>query len=83
MIFCGDESLMKDDLSDVTQPTGIVAWINHAHFEPIVRIDNPKTGEITTLFEPSKSKEDEKFVRMLMGRYASGCKINSPHKKEK
>ena len=59
----------------IEQPTAIFAWISHSHFEPIVRIDDAQTGQLTTLFEPSKSERDAETVRAVMERYDSGCKI--------
>jgi len=79
--YCGvhqDETIDAVlDNEKIMQSTGIVAWVNHMHFEPIVRIDDAEKGIITTLFEPSKSKEDEEAVRSFMKFYNKQCKINT------
>jgi hypothetical protein len=56
--------------------TGIVAWVDHRHFEPIVRIDDAKKGLITTLFSPSTSTHDAKVVKQIMDLYAGGCSLS-------
>ena len=78
--YCGvhmDETIDAVlDERKISQATGIVAWVNHMHFEPVVRIDDAEKGIITTLFEPKKSKEDEDAVRTFMNFYTKQCKIN-------
>lgn len=77
--FCGVHGVDTiDSVLDnekIIQSTGIVAWVNHMHFEPIVRIDDAENGVITTLFEPSKNKQDEETVRSFMRHYAKQCNI--------
>lgn len=58
----------------LSQSTGIVAWINNTHFEPIVRVEDSLTGEITTLFDPSIPK-DASFIQSLMKKYQRDCRI--------
>ena len=62
------------DLERVKQVTGIIAWVEHRHFEPIVRIDslNDKEGQITTLFS---TKEDKHTVYKIMTEYVQGCSV--------
>jgi len=57
------------------QPTGIIAWVDRRHFEPIVRIDDASEGLITTLFEPRKSSQDAALVTSIMETYAAGCNL--------
>jgi hypothetical protein len=61
-------------LDTVKQKTGLIAWIEHRHFEPIIRIDdvNEKEGKITTLFS---THEDKEVVYKIMSEYVQGCKI--------
>ena len=61
-------------LDTVKQQTGIVAWIQHRHFEPIVRVDelNEKTGIITTLFD---TETDKTAVYTIMAEYVKGCSV--------
>lgn len=67
------ESVKENE--SIPQSTGIVAWVNHSHFEPIIRIDDAEKGIITTLFEPNKYKEDDNAVRAFMKYYLKQCKI--------
>jgi hypothetical protein len=79
-VYChvhGDESIQNMDECHSTrdlQKTGIVAWIDKTHFEPIVRIDNATTGKITTLFDP-RSAEDALFLTHFMTVYRRECKV--------
>lgn len=76
MAYCGVHGETADEnLNEVTQQTGIVAWVGRKHFEPIVRIDDAKNGIITTLFEPSKSKADKALVLDFMRTYAEECAL--------
>jgi hypothetical protein len=59
----------------ITQKTGIIAWVGRKHFEPIIRLDNPDTGEITTIFEPKTSKEDQELINTIMDKYTSTCDL--------
>jgi|688.fasta_scaffold12235_15 hypothetical protein len=79
-VYCtmhGDEALKNmeecDPLHDL-QKTGIIAWIDRSHFEPIVRIDSTRTGEITTLFNPSIEK-DASFLLHFMTTYKKECNL--------
>ena len=63
------------DNKPVLQKTAIVAWVNHSHFEPIVKIDDADKGLITTIFDPLESKEDSKVVEAIMSNYKKECKI--------
>jgi hypothetical protein len=74
--YCGVHGEKADkNLSDVTQKTGIVAWVNRKHFEPIIRVDNASDGVITTLFEPCDDAKDRNLVRDFMKTYANECAI--------
>lgn len=73
--YCGVHGQETLDKEIPKQNTGIVAWVDHRHFEPIVRIDDAEKGIITTLFSPSTSKEDAKIVRKIMDKYSKGCAI--------
>jgi hypothetical protein len=70
----GESTLMelKAGSSEFKQDMGIIAWVNKSHFEPIVRIDDEKTGLITTLFH---HKEDKEFIKHVMSIYERGCKL--------
>lgn len=79
-VYCsmhGDESLKNlNECHPVNelQKTGIIAWIERSHFEPIVRIDNKSTGEITTLFDPENPKDSE-FLLHFMSTYKQECNL--------
>lgn len=60
-----------------SQPTALIAWVSRSHFEPIVRIDDPEEGLITTIFEPSKSKKDADLVETIMDKYFKSCDIKT------
>ena len=76
--------MQSGDMASVAQPTGIVAWVDHRHFEPIVRIDDAERGLITTLFEPAKSERDAQLVQRIMDTYASACALPpSPQRRRK
>lgn len=71
----GIETLQNmHNLGRIDQNTGIVAWVEHRHFEPIIRIDsvNDTEGLITTLFN---TKEDKETIFRIMSEYVDGCKI--------
>lgn len=59
----------------IMQKTGIVAWVGHRHFEPIVRVDDAENGIITTLFEPAENEEDAKIVQAIMKTYKESCDL--------
>jgi hypothetical protein len=77
--YCGvhgetaDEQLAAGE--KIMQKTGIVAWVGHRHFEPIIRVDDAENGIITTLFEPSENKEDESVVQAIMNTYKRSCDL--------
>ena len=79
-VYCtmhGDEALHNMEECDPIrelQKTGIIAWIDKSHFEPIVRIDNSETGEITGLFDPSVEK-DAAFLQHFMTMYKKECNL--------
>jgi hypothetical protein len=74
--YCGVHGENADEnLQEVSQQTGIVAWVGRKHFEPIVRIDDPDNGIITTLFEPSKYENDRKLVLDFMRTYSEECAL--------
>lgn len=79
-VYCsmhGDEALKNLEECDPVhelQKTGIIAWIDRSHFEPIIRIDNQKTGEITTLFDPN-SEKDAPFLLHFMSTYKRECNL--------
>ena len=81
LAYCGvhgSESLRGSrtrKLRAVQQPTAIFSWVSRSHFEPVVRIekDDGDAVVLTTLFEPSKNKEDAKTVETLMAAYDRGC----------
>jgi len=54
------------------QDMGLIAWVNKSHFEPIVRIDDAETGQITTLFDKT---HDAEFIKHLMSIYNKGCRL--------
>jgi hypothetical protein len=58
----------------VTQKTGLIAWVNRRHFEPIVRIDDQDEGILTTLFEPD-NKEDLELINTIMREYVESCNL--------
>jgi hypothetical protein len=59
----------------VMQDTGIIAWVGHSHFEPIVRVDSAERGQLTTIFEPQDNPQDAELVAALMETYATGCSL--------
>jgi hypothetical protein len=69
----GERALKAGD--KITQKTGIVAWVGHRHFEPIVRVDDAENGIITTLFEPAENEEDAKIVQAIMKTYKESCDL--------
>jgi hypothetical protein len=71
--YCGVHGKESLESKNPIQKTGIVAWVDHRHFEPIVRVDDAKKGLITTLFSPSTSAADAKVVKQIMDLYAGGC----------
>lgn len=71
----GDAAEAEMASGAVSQATGLVAWVDHRHFEPIVRVDDAAEGLITTLFEPAHSEEDADLVEQVMKTYAKGCAI--------
>jgi hypothetical protein len=73
--YCGVHGKESLEKTVPKQMTGIVAWVNHSHFEPIVRIDDASKGLITTLFSPSTSATDAKVVKQIMDLYDSGCPL--------
>jgi hypothetical protein len=79
-VYCtihGDEALKNLDECDPVhelQKTGIIAWIDRSHFEPIVRIDSNKTGEITALFDPNLER-DAHFLLHFMNTYKKECNL--------
>lgn len=77
----GTETLTAGTLDKVKQPTGIIAWVDRRHFEPIVRIDSADDGLITTLFEPAADAADADLVEQVMGTYAESCSLPSPRRK--
>ena len=79
-VYCnmhGEESLKNleecDPVRDL-QKTGIIAWIDKSHFEPIVRIDNAETGELTTMFNPVDPK-DCNLLLHFMSTYKNECRV--------
>ena len=74
--YCGVHGEKADqNLDNVVQQTGIVAWVNKKHFEPIIRIDDANEGIITTLFEPKKDEKDKKLVKDFMATYRESCAL--------
>ena len=79
-VYCtmhGDEALKNLEECDPVhelQKTGIIAWIDRSHFEPIVRIDSVKTGEITALFDPNLER-DANFLLHFMKTYKKECNL--------
>lgn len=57
------------------QATVVLAWINKAHFEPIVRIEavQPTKTLVRALLEPSKRGTDAAAVQALMTTYVGQC----------
>jgi hypothetical protein len=60
------------ELDRVKQPTGVVAWIEHRHFEPIIKINKvgETEGQITTLF---RGDTDKHVIYSIMSEYVQGC----------
>lgn len=79
----GQETLTAGTLDKVKQPTGLIAWVERRHFEPIVRIDSADEGLITTLFEPAADPADAELVEQIMGTYADSCALPSPRRRHK
>lgn len=77
--YCGvhgeEAEREQKEMKSVTQKTGIIAWVKHSHFEPVVRIDDAENGIITTLFEPENNEEDSELVNFLMNTYSSSCDL--------
>jgi hypothetical protein len=78
----GNETLTAGTLDKVKQPTGIIAWVDRRHFEPIVRVDSADEGLITTLFEPADDPVDAELVEQVMGTYAESCALPSPRRRK-
>lgn len=59
------------------QPTVIVHWCNHVHFEPLARLCD--VGALTTkvqmAFWPEDSAEDAAIVNAIMRTYAKECAL--------
>lgn len=78
-MYCGVHD--KSVLSAITScgapevPTVIVAWVDSAHFELVVRIDGvgPNGVRIRRCFQPDDA-DDQATVRQLMQAYAQACK---------
>lgn len=61
-LYCGVENLQD------TNPTGLVCWLNHAHFEPIVEI-NRHTGKVLKNFG-----HDHVLINNILRQYQKdGC----------
>lgn len=60
------------------QRTGFIAWVGHAHFEPLVRLDAAADGriQVTTLFDPAASDADAACVAHAVRAYVDQC---GPH----
>lgn len=59
------------------QPTVVIAWVGHKHFEPIVRITSVDGKGVHTrgLFLPASNKQDKATVKTLMERYMGQCDL--------
>ena len=58
-IYCGVRGLQPEN-----QRTLLILWVNHAHFEPIVRVNPSNSKDITFLYDKSDS-----FTSALMKQY--------------
>ena len=58
-IYCGVRGLQPEN-----QRTLLVLWVNHAHFEPIVRVKPGNTKERTFLYD-----KNDPFITRLMAQY--------------
>ena len=58
----------------LTQRTGMLLWVNHSHFEPVVRVHDAEAGELQFIFDP-RDEADAAVVRALMARYAAQCDL--------
>jgi len=82
-LFCGVahssliDAVKKCATKDSVVPTILIGWIDHSHFECIVRIDKitDTTVETTSLFVPSNEKDLETTIIPLMLAYAKKCKV--------
>lgn len=69
-----------------SQKTGIIAWVERQHFEPICKINNYQTdadGNITNVdcqfvFD-SSNEEDEAMLNDLFAYYENTCSTEIPH----
>lgn len=68
--YCGIHHDKLISGKDTSLPTILIAWVNYEHFEPIVRIDDPATGRLTTAFDYS-----DKMVQHLLAAYKSKCDL--------
>jgi hypothetical protein len=70
----------RGDLGSVPQATMVIAWVEHSHFEPVVRVypnrrnTRATTTRIRTLFTPSNA-QDARMIQHLVNRYMSACAI--------
>lgn len=58
------------------QPTGVIAWVNKMHFEPIVRleeVDADGGAAVRGLFTPATDAQDAAMVTHLMTAYTAQC----------
>jgi hypothetical protein len=79
-MYCGVHDKKSADAlkrcEDPDVPTIVIAWIDHSHFELVVRIDeiSEKEVKVRKAFDP-KYSEDLQTIRNVMMAYTTKCKI--------
>jgi len=79
-MYCGVHDVTTTDAikrcEDPERPTVIVAWVDHSHFELVVRLDEITDESVTVrkAFSP-KLEKDLQTIRNVMSSYAVVCKV--------
>lgn len=79
-MYCGvHDAKTAEALKKCTRPnvpTVVVVWVDHQHFELLVRIDSvgPKAVKVRKAFDP-KDPKDLETIRHVMAAYMKSCKI--------
>lgn len=60
---------------DINQNTILVGWVSRSHFEPIVKIVDPKQGRIRTVFNGYLDPNDKVTIDYILKNMASECNL--------
>ena len=78
-LFCGvhsEETLLREKKGKTPDEiTIIIAWVDHSHFELVVRIDSIGEDTVTLRTSFGNTKKDVDTIHTLLEHYIAKCNV--------